>query len=336
MRVNNDAAAPVGRRRGRRPSRPRRPRAAEGGVARADPRARAARSRRSSGGGGSRPATSGSPSPSRRRAACCAPRRSPRRATRIATHGRGRRGLLPRAWRRAVGRTGPSCSIPWRGWSPSPRPRGSSPRGSWAASRTSATSRHSRRRPLARGSSAVEGAGCIHPDQVAVLNRVFSPDPAKVEYARRVVEAFEEGLKRGTASVNLDGKMVDVPVVSAPRSFSPGSASSRRPSGARRKLARGSADRGRRPPNRHRQEGNVDFRLTDEQRRMVDTLRKFRRDVLEPNAIKYLDGTFPHEHMASWRRWGFSAWPCRRSTAAPGSACSTPCWRWRRSARPAT
>jgi citrate lyase subunit beta/citryl-CoA lyase len=57
-----------------------------------------------------------------------------------------------------------------------------------------------------------EGAGCIHPDQVEVLNRVFSPDPAKVEYARRVVEAFEEGLRRGTASVNLDGKMVDIPV----------------------------------------------------------------------------------------------------------------------------
>ena len=57
-----------------------------------------------------------------------------------------------------------------------------------------------------------EGAGCIHPDQVAVLNRVFTPDPAKVEHARRVVEAFEEGVRRGTASVNLDGKMVDVPV----------------------------------------------------------------------------------------------------------------------------
>ena len=58
-----------------------------------------------------------------------------------------------------------------------------------------------------------EGAGCIHPDQVTVLNRVFSPDPAKVDYARRVVEAFDEGVKRGTASVSLDGKMVDIPVV---------------------------------------------------------------------------------------------------------------------------
>ena len=57
-----------------------------------------------------------------------------------------------------------------------------------------------------------EGAGCIHPEQVVILNRVFSPDPERVQYARRAVDAFEEGLRQGTASVNLDGKMVDVPV----------------------------------------------------------------------------------------------------------------------------
>lgn len=57
-----------------------------------------------------------------------------------------------------------------------------------------------------------EGASCIHPDQVEILNRVFSPDPAKVAHARRVAEAFEKGLAQGTASVNVDGKMVDIPV----------------------------------------------------------------------------------------------------------------------------
>ncbi len=57
-----------------------------------------------------------------------------------------------------------------------------------------------------------EGASCIHPDQVEILNRIFSPDPAKVAYARRVVEAFEKGIEQGTASVNVDGKMVDIPV----------------------------------------------------------------------------------------------------------------------------
>jgi citrate lyase subunit beta/citryl-CoA lyase len=57
-----------------------------------------------------------------------------------------------------------------------------------------------------------EGASCIHPDQVAVLNRVFSPPPEKEEYARAAVKAFEEGLQRGTASVNVAGTMVDIPV----------------------------------------------------------------------------------------------------------------------------
>jgi len=56
------------------------------------------------------------------------------------------------------------------------------------------------------------GASCIHPDQVGVLNRVFSPPSEKVAYARRVVEAFEDGLRIGTASVTVDGAMVDTPV----------------------------------------------------------------------------------------------------------------------------
>lgn len=57
-----------------------------------------------------------------------------------------------------------------------------------------------------------EGAGCIHPDHVKILNTVFSPTPESVEYARRAAQAFEEGLQKGTASVGLEGKMVDIPV----------------------------------------------------------------------------------------------------------------------------
>jgi citrate lyase subunit beta/citryl-CoA lyase len=57
-----------------------------------------------------------------------------------------------------------------------------------------------------------EGAFCIHPDQVAVLNQVFSPAPGKIDHARRVVNAFEEGLKAGRAAISLDGRMVDTPV----------------------------------------------------------------------------------------------------------------------------
>ncbi len=56
------------------------------------------------------------------------------------------------------------------------------------------------------------GAFCIHPDQVGVLNEVFTPSEALVENTRRVIEAFEEGLSKGRASVSLEGKMIDTPV----------------------------------------------------------------------------------------------------------------------------
>lgn len=57
-----------------------------------------------------------------------------------------------------------------------------------------------------------DGAFCIHPDQVAILNEVFSPATEKIEHARRIVEAFEEGLRAGRAAISLDGRMVDTPV----------------------------------------------------------------------------------------------------------------------------
>jgi citrate lyase subunit beta / citryl-CoA lyase len=81
--------------------------------------------------------------------------------------------------------------------------------GSIAGFRDLATFEHAAVRARQLG---CEGAGCIHPDQVTVLNRVFTPDRGRVEHARRVVEVFEEGVRIGTASVNLDGAMVDVPV----------------------------------------------------------------------------------------------------------------------------
>lgn len=56
------------------------------------------------------------------------------------------------------------------------------------------------------------GAFCIHPNQVSVLNRVFSPVPEKMDWAHRAVEAFELGMKEGKAAVSLDGRMVDTPI----------------------------------------------------------------------------------------------------------------------------
>jgi citrate lyase subunit beta / citryl-CoA lyase len=57
------------------------------------------------------------------------------------------------------------------------------------------------------------GAGLIHPSQVPICNDAYAPPPPQVEWSRRVIEAFEEGLARGTASVALDGRMIDIPIV---------------------------------------------------------------------------------------------------------------------------
>ncbi|MCU0983436.1 MAG: CoA ester lyase [Acetobacteraceae bacterium] len=57
------------------------------------------------------------------------------------------------------------------------------------------------------------GKVCIHPDQVAVANRVFSPAPEEVAFARRVIAAFAEAEARGSASITVEGVFVDYPIV---------------------------------------------------------------------------------------------------------------------------
>ena len=49
------------------------------------------------------------------------------------------------------------------------------------------------------------GAWSLHPNQIAIARKVFSPDPADVAWARRVVDAMGDG----TGAVMLDGKMQD-------------------------------------------------------------------------------------------------------------------------------
>ncbi len=59
----------------------------------------------------------------------------------------------------------------------------------------------------------LEGASCIHPSVVPVLNEAFSPGEAEVALAKRIIEANDEAEKTGRGSFELDGKMIDVPVV---------------------------------------------------------------------------------------------------------------------------
>ncbi len=58
-----------------------------------------------------------------------------------------------------------------------------------------------------------QGKLCIHPNQVAIVNQTFSPTPEKIEWAKKIVEAFEEAESAGQSALQIDGKFVDTPVV---------------------------------------------------------------------------------------------------------------------------
>jgi len=58
-----------------------------------------------------------------------------------------------------------------------------------------------------------EGMGCIHPRQIEVIHRAFSPADKEIEKARRIVSAFEDAQAKGLGVVSLGTKMIDPPVV---------------------------------------------------------------------------------------------------------------------------
>ena len=58
-----------------------------------------------------------------------------------------------------------------------------------------------------------QGKMCIHPDQIAVVNRVFTPSEAEIAFAERVAAAFAKAEAEGSAAIQLDGKFIDYPIV---------------------------------------------------------------------------------------------------------------------------
>jgi citrate lyase beta subunit len=61
------------------------------------------------------------------------------------------------------------------------------------------------------------GKACVHPDQVEIVNRVFTPSDEELTRARRVVEAYEHALGEGEGVTALEGEMIDLPVVERAR-----------------------------------------------------------------------------------------------------------------------
>jgi citrate lyase subunit beta / citryl-CoA lyase len=55
------------------------------------------------------------------------------------------------------------------------------------------------------------GSSCIHPGNVEILNRCFSPTQEEIEHSRKLIDVFERSLAAGRASTTLDGRMIDYP-----------------------------------------------------------------------------------------------------------------------------
>jgi citrate lyase subunit beta/citryl-CoA lyase len=64
-----------------------------------------------------------------------------------------------------------------------------------------------RRSCLIARSLGFDGKWCIHPAQIEIVNEVFSPTEKEVEWAKKVVAAYDEANAAG--SVSVEGQMVD-------------------------------------------------------------------------------------------------------------------------------
>jgi len=57
------------------------------------------------------------------------------------------------------------------------------------------------------------GKASISPRHVEVINSVFSPTEAEIDYAYEVMDAIELAKKQGKGAIALHGKMIDAPIV---------------------------------------------------------------------------------------------------------------------------
>jgi len=61
------------------------------------------------------------------------------------------------------------------------------------------------------------GISVIHPTQVEIANAAFTPAAEEIDYARRVLKAFDEARARGEGAVAFGGQLLDLPIVDRAR-----------------------------------------------------------------------------------------------------------------------
>jgi len=55
----------------------------------------------------------------------------------------------------------------------------------------------------------IEGKWAIHPKQIPLANEVFTPPPAEVVRAQRILTALDEAAREGKGAAQLDGRLID-------------------------------------------------------------------------------------------------------------------------------
>ncbi len=58
-----------------------------------------------------------------------------------------------------------------------------------------------------------QGKLCIHPKQITSVHEAFTPTAKQIKRAEKIVKAFKEAEKQGSASIQVDGYFIDYPIV---------------------------------------------------------------------------------------------------------------------------
>lgn len=64
-----------------------------------------------------------------------------------------------------------------------------------------------------------DGASCIHPSVVSVLNQAFAPSESELAWAQQIVEADAVAASEGRGAYTVNGQFVDAPIVTRARAM---------------------------------------------------------------------------------------------------------------------
>jgi citrate lyase subunit beta/citryl-CoA lyase len=64
-----------------------------------------------------------------------------------------------------------------------------------------------------------QGRLCVHPDQIGPVNEAYLPSVEEISRAERIVAAFEAAEAKGEAAIQVDGQMIDYPIVHRARAL---------------------------------------------------------------------------------------------------------------------